>query len=419
MLDWLIVGGGLQGVHLAIRLVAEAGADRELLRILDPGARLMERWRRRSANVGMRYLRSPAVHHLDVEPGSLERFGSLQKQSLRELFTRPYARPSLALFDRHCEDLVERHGLESLHRRDEVVGLDAAPETCEVQTRGGEAIRSRRVVLATGPLGMPRWPAWAAELCSDAPGRIHHVLDPTFDLPDPPPWGRVVVVGAGLSGVQTALHLSASGCDVALFSRHPLRVHQFDSDPGWLGPKRMARFHATTCMQERRRMIQAARHRGSVTPETARALRQAVRDRRIELIPDEVSHAEPSGGSVLLETPRRRLATDHVLLATGWPFQRPGGEWLDAAAERLGLPCAPCGYPIVDRALRWHPGIFVTGALAELELGPVARNIAGARRAGDRLVAYALQRGRNPGHGRAPSSSASARPARRRLAGQS
>jgi hypothetical protein len=32
-------------------------------------------------------------------------------------------------------------------------------------------------------------------------------------------------------------------------------------------------------------------------------------------------------------------------------------------------------------------GLYVTGALAELELGPVARNIAGARHAGERLAA--------------------------------
>ncbi|MCH2107642.1 MAG: hypothetical protein MK291_13495, partial [Planctomycetes bacterium] len=35
---------------------------------------------------------------------------------------------------------------------------------------------------------------------------------------------------------------------------------------------------------------------------------------------------------------------------------------------------------------RWHPRVFVSGALAELELGPTARNIAGARRSADRIV---------------------------------
>ena len=59
---------------------------------------------------------------------------------------------------------------------------------------------------------------------------------------------------------------------------------------------------------------------------------------------------------------------------------------IDRLIEDFELPCASCGYPIVDDWLRWHPRIHVSGPLAELELGPVSRNIAGARRAGDRLV---------------------------------
>ncbi|MBL8151238.1 MAG: hypothetical protein JNN15_15045, partial [Blastocatellia bacterium] len=44
------------------------------------------------------------------------------------------------------------------------------------------------------------------------------------------------------------------------------------------------------------------------------------------------------------------------------------------------------GYPIVDRSLKWHPGIYVSGPLAELELGPTARNIIGARTAAEKLL---------------------------------
>jgi hypothetical protein len=39
----------------------------------------------------------------------------------------------------------------------------------------------------------------------------------------------------------------------------------------------------------------------------------------------------------------------------------------------------------VDQSLRWHPGIYVTGALAELEIGPTAMNIIGARLAAERI----------------------------------
>jgi len=61
---------------------------------------------------------------------------------------------------------------------------------------------------------------------------------------------------------------------------------------------------------------------------------------------------------------------------------------VDELVHSARLPCASCGYPIVDQALRWHPRVHVSGPLAELELGPSARNIAGARRAGDRIVKH-------------------------------
>ena len=63
----------------------------------------------------------------------------------------------------------------------------------------------------------------------------------------------------------------------------------------------------------------------------------------------------------------------------------------DQLVESASLPCASCGYPVVDKALRWHPRVYVSGPLAELELGPSSRNISGARRAAERLVAAARE----------------------------
>jgi hypothetical protein len=91
-------------------------------------------------------------------------------------------------------------------------------------------------------------------------------------------------------------------------------------------------------------------------------------------------------GVAELELPGLRLRAAQVLLATGFEQQRPGGAWLDRAIADYDLPLAPCGYPLVRPSLVWAPGLYVTGALAELELGPVARNIVGARYAGERLA---------------------------------
>jgi len=86
------------------------------------------------------------------------------------------------------------------------------------------------------------------------------------------------------------------------------------------------------------------------------------------------------------------LLADRLLLATGFETHRPGRGWLDDAIQALGLSCAECGYPVVDQGLRWlaptatpYP-LFVFGPLAELELGPSARNIVGARHSGERLL---------------------------------
>ncbi len=122
-------------------------------------------------------------------------------------------------------------------------------------------------------------------------------------------------------------------------------------------------------------------------PDVGRSLRRAIRRERIQWHEGEVTgvveHAE---GLKIDLAPGDDLIVDRMLLATGFASRRPGGSLVDDLVTSATLPCASCGYPIVDTALRWHPRVYVSGPLAELELGPVSRNIAGARRAGERIV---------------------------------
>ena len=90
-----------------------------------------------------------------------------------------------------------------------------------------------------------------------------------------------------------------------------------------------------------------------------------------------------------------RSARDRVRIDPPW---RIDGRCVDrlglvAVAPRCRLQENQILAPIVDSALRWHPRIHVSGPLAELELGPASRNIAGARLAGTRLVEAARARG--------------------------
>jgi len=388
MLDWVIVGGGPQGVHLSVRLIAEAGVSPDALVLIDGAPRLLDRWLRCTTNVGMRFLRSPSVHHIDVASCSLTRFAGGRSRGGVRNFTRPYDRPSLELFDRHCVAVIDRLDLASRHVQARAERIELKAESALVRTSTGGEIEARHVALALGAPESPVWPDWARGLASEAPGRVDHLFDPGFELAAEPDWEHVLLVGAGISGVQAALRLATGRRRVTLTSRHPLRIAQFDSDPGWLGPLRMERFARQRDWSARREMIRTARHRGSIPPEIHLALRIALAEGRIELAVAEVLGAEEVGSFARVHTERDSFDVDHVLLATGFSTARPGGDLVDDLVDAYALPCADCGYPVVDRALRWHPRLFVAGPLAELELGPVSRNLSGARRAGDRIVEY-------------------------------
>ena len=50
----------------------------------------------------------------------------------------------------------------------------------------------------------------------------------------------------------------------------------------------------------------------------------------------------------------------------------------------LMLPLS-CGFPKITHELEWLPHLFVAGGLADLELGPFARNIMGGKEAVQRI----------------------------------
>ena len=377
----MIIGGGIHGVHLAVRLLGEAGVDPQRLTIIDPASSLLDTWRRCTSNTGMSHLRSPGVHHLDVEPYALFQFAG----SSRARFARPKNRPELQLFTEHCDHVLSTYGLAERHLRDRATAVDLGCESVRVHLQGGDTLESRNVVLALGASELPRWPMWARRLVARS-AKVHHVFDPGFVF-EPKQWpGRVAVVGGGITAAQVALRLADAGRDVHMVSRHAPRVHQFDSPSGWMGPKYLRGYAKVTDLDERRRLITGARHAGSMPPEVHKALRRAVARGKVHMHLGDVERAmgESPIGLMLGE---RTLFVDSVILSTGFEAQRPGGRLVDQLVADHQLPCATCGYPAVDTHLRWHPRLFVTGPLAELEVGPVARNIAGARHAGTRILA--------------------------------
>ena len=380
MLDWVIIGGGIHGVHMAVRLIAEAGVVPERLLIVDPAERLLDSWLRCTSNTGMRFLRSPAVHHLDLDPYALLRFAG----KARKRFARPYNRPAVDLFAEHCDHVLDKYGLRARHCAARVAEVELDCDSARVRLDDGDELSARNVVLAMGSADAPRWPEWAAELRSQG-ADVQHVFESGIMLDPARSPRRVAVVGGGISAAQVALRLSDAGRQVHMISRHAARVHQFDSDPGWMGPKNLRGFQRVGDLGKRRELITQARHAGSMPAAVDKALRRAVSSQQLELHLGEVT-AATAGPELTLMLADAAIVVDAVVLATGFSGERPGGPLIDKLIADHSLPCASCGYPVVDAHLRWHPRLFVTGPLAELRVGPVSRNIAGARHAGVRIL---------------------------------
>jgi thioredoxin reductase len=388
LLDWLILGGGVHGTHLSHALVSTRRWSADRVRVLDPHTEPLAAFWRVTAATGMRYLRSPGVHHLDLSPHSLIQYGKRGPGRSLARFVHPYERPGLALFRAHCEHVVRAFGLDALRVTGRALALTRREGGYRVETERG-ALDARRVVLAIGLGEQPVVPAWAEPFRRDA--RVQHLFDANFNRDSFARDAPVVIVGGGISAAQLACHLAREDVPVMVVARHAPRVHRFDSDPQWLGPKGLGGFSRLRDPDARRAVIREARHRGSMPPEVASQVNAHVHARRVRWIEADVTALTTDAHALHLTLDRApsSLSAARLVLATGFDPRRPGGAMLDDAVERLGLRCAACGYPLVSPGLEWAPGLFVSGPLAELELGPVARNIAGARAAGQKLRAVA------------------------------
>lgn len=387
-LDWLIVGGGVHGTYLSNMLLQRAQVPRERLRVLDPNELPLASFFQCAEATGMRYLRSPVVHHLELDPYALRRFGRSGPGRKTARFFYPYERPGLAFFRQHVEFVVAKHRLGELRIRSRAQSIRRVPFGYSVETEHGQ-LTTRKLVLALGLGEQLCRPAWAKPLAGSP--SVQHLFDPAFSRSALTGVGKVLIVGGGISAAQLACSLSSQGVEVQILARHQPRVFRFDSEPEWLGPRAMERFGQASDPGLRRAMIREARHRGSMPGEVATALRAELRLGRVQWLETEIvrSSVGADGVSLWRSDDSAPLLGQRVVLATGFELHRPGGKMVDEAVASLGLACGSCGYPLVSRRLEWAPGLFVSGPLSELELGPSARNIAGARSAGERLLAVA------------------------------
>jgi len=375
--DVLVVGAGPQGLALCRFLDLRHPA----VVVVDPDGWLT-RWQDRLDALDVEMLRSHTTHHPDPDLYGLARFAIGRQRP----WIGGWSTPTAEVFADYCRSLVTDAGLGDVLLRHRVTRIRPRPDRAgiDVTTSGGRRFLAGRVVLATNP-ARPVLPPWATRV--DAPpGRILHT--DRLDLRGLRLDGeRVLVVGGGLTACGVAVGAVARGATVTLVSRRPLQLRVGDVESNWLSPARLRDFQADADWARRSATVRSARGGGTVTPAVAwRVREEAAAGRLVMLEGCEVDAAQWDGGRWTVAVGGRRRPADRIWLGTGSRTSIDAEPLLaDVAA---GFPAEVVdGLPVLDRSCRW-PGteLHLMGGLAALQLGPFARNIAGARMGADRIA---------------------------------
>ncbi len=391
-----IIGGGIHGVSIAIRLLRDMPVAAKCLAIVDRHPQPLTQWRSKTERQGMTFLRSPAVHH--ITPDALGIVEYAERHNRTNELAPPYSQPSTQLFWDFCESALTESGLQipptrnSVYYQFDVAKLrwdkGAGRFPFRLISTNSEGFRSSCVILAIGADDCAYVPPEFVQWQHQYPDQILHASQFTVDCEDT--GNRIVIVGGGLTAGTLAKSISERGHNVILIARKDLKTEQFDFPPVWLGPKALAEFASETDFQRRYETIQQNRGEGSITPDIMDAL---LNTPTIDIYSETRIHniaAEEEDLSIrrLRVETTRGVITDvsRVILATGYRFNLRRYGFLTELLTQHQIPLV-CGLPRLDADLQLHPieNLFGSGSVAQLQIGPASGNIAGANLAYERL----------------------------------
>jgi cation diffusion facilitator CzcD-associated flavoprotein CzcO len=382
-IDLAIVGAGPQALTLVTHLLQKRTKLRHRFLVFDPNGSWLSQWRHQFSAQAIPHLRSPAVHHPDPNSYALRAFAEHRPD---ELFS-PYDLPGTQLFEDFCTELIRRWQLENCIYPEKVVEILLQKHRFQLILTGGESIIARRVVVATGE-GIPQFPIWVDRITSPyPPEKLCHSSQ--IDLPSLHLAGeRILIVGGGLTSGHLAMGAIAQNAKVLLIARRTWQEKLFDADPGWLGPKYLKEFTAESSWYRRWELIQQARNGGSMTPAMMLQLRRLSREDKITLNECcEIVQAIWQDSRWLVKCTNGNVyECDRIWLATGTKFNCEQHSLLKNVLTAYSTEIVN-GLPVLDEYLRFRGSdFFLMGAFAALQVGPVARNLAGGRMASDRIV---------------------------------
>ena len=390
-----IIGGGIHGVSIAIRLLRDVPAAAKSLAIVDQHPQPLTQWRCKTERQGMKFLRSPAVHH--ITPDALGIVEYAERHNRTNELAPPYSQPSTQLFWDFCKSALAELREHQVYYQFDVAKLrwdkGAGRFPFRLISTNSEGFRSSCVVLAIGADDCAYVPPEFVQWQHRYPDQILHASEFTVgceDKRDDKGSQKIVIVGGGLTAGTLAKSLSERGHNVALMARKRLKTEQFDFPPVWLGPKALAEFASETDFQRRYETIQQNRGEGSITPDIMEALLNAP---KVDIYPETRVHNITTVDECLptqklrVETTRGVMTNvSRIILATGYRFNLRRYGFLTELLTRYQVPLV-CGHPRLDADLQLHPieNLFGSGTIAQLQIGPASGNIAGANLAYQRL----------------------------------
>lgn len=370
-MSWIIIGGGIHAVTIAIKLRA-SGLAAEDLTIIDPHDSLCEQFDDFSCRIGMPFLRSPHVHHVHPDPFHLKHFAKTNQYTGATY--GKYQRPQRDMFMDHVHKMLHEFDLNSRHIKDVATNIDRVDGQWQVDMKAHDTVTSDYLLLAIGSNNIPHIP----DMYINQPDVKHIFDDETIPYQD-----ASHVIGSGISAAHLTLKLieESKAETVHLWMNKPIEVYDFDADPGWLGPKNMTRYREIDSSKERLSIIAQERHKGSMPKELYLRLKKHVQDGQLQIHVNEIQAVK----NHRIITESESYEYDHILLATGFKNNIMQMPVIQSFVENTQAPLTETKHPVLNESLEWLPGVFVSGALADIELGPFARSFAGGREAASRI----------------------------------
>jgi hypothetical protein len=354
--------------------------------IVDAGATPLWTWRQRAANCGMHKLRSDVNHHLDCwsdsTPYSLAEWAedyNMQTETMLLDTQTQHVVATTRLFNAHCDWFMTQHQTkQAWHWQQGMVthlNYNGRLKTWQVGLKDERTLNAAHVVVATGQQRL-NYPDWVE---SNQP--VYHLLDLHTSLAALN-WANLrhlTVVGGGLSSINFALSIVQSRKPqpkVTLLINRPFKTSVLETDPATLAPDFLAHF-STVDYTTRRQLIQQSRIAGSVPALSLQTLEES----SVEIRQDPIKNVQmlPNSKSVRLGLASgTALDTEALVLGTGFARGKCWDKLVQQLAATYDLKLAEGDFPIPRADLQWLDGLYLLGGLAELELGPTSRNLAGA-----------------------------------------